>query len=203
MALRCRPMAIPTEMHDVPWRDRFAELARAAGALDLASKLAIVCILFSWFLIETLVVSWGSLQHNVRFFEISSIISDPTRMFFRIHVSLQIILFGLLCIVCLLAPLVPHYWRTRWAFLGYCAPLGLMVVCGALLYSKTSAEFLSGSNDVISLNGNFIRFANKLVHQGSDLLARHISVGVGGYTALIACIVLALQGARRYRHAAR
>jgi uncharacterized protein YggT (Ycf19 family) len=190
-------------MHDAPLQGPFTRLLQSAGELDLASKLAIVCIMFSWFLIETLVVSWGSLQHNVRFFEMASIIADPTRMFFRIRISLQVLLFGLLCVVCLLAPLLPHYWRARSAFLGYFAPLALMAVCGALLYSKTSASFFAAPNDAGTLNGNFIRFANNLVHQGSDLLARHISVGVGGYTALFACIVLALQGARRYRHAAR
>jgi hypothetical protein len=196
-------MAVPTQLHDAPLPDHFTRIVRAAGELDLASKLAIVCILFSWFLIETLVVTWGSLQHNVRFFELSSVIADPTRMFFRIRISLQEILFGLLCVLCLLAPLLPHYWSARPAFFGYFAPLALMAVCAILLYAKTSAAFLAPPKDANLLNGNFIRFANNLVQHGADMLARHISVGVGGYTALLACMVLAMQGARRYRQAPR
>jgi hypothetical protein len=194
-------MVEPTQLDTAP--GRFARFLRAAGALDLASKLAIVCIFLCWFLIETLVVSWGSLQHNVRFFELSAVIADPTRMFFSIRISLPVVLFGMLCIVCLLAPLLPHYSNHRLAWLGYMAPLGLMLVCGALLYSKTSTALLTAPGDASPLNGNLIRFANNLVHQGGDLLARHISVGLGGYAALLACLVLAVQGARGYRHAPR
>lgn len=194
-------MAVPTQLDQAP--RRFAGFLRAAKRVDPASKLAIACIFFCWFLIQTLVVSWGSLQHNVRFFELSAVIADPTRMFFSIRLSLQVLLFAALCVVCLLAPLLPHYLNNRWAWLGTMAPLGLMVACGALLYSKTSTELLAAPADPNPLNGNFIRFANNLVHQGGDLLARHISVGVGGYAALLACLVLAVQGARGYRRAAR
>jgi hypothetical protein len=38
------------------------------------------------------------------------------------------------------------------------------------------------------------------VQRGSDLVSRHVSIGVGGYLALIACIVLALRGIRRFRN---
>jgi hypothetical protein len=181
-------------------RARFvSRLLRAAAELDTPSKFALFCIFFGWFLVDTLVVTLGSLQHGVRFFDISALIADPTRLFFGIQGSSQRIFFGLVCVLCLLAPLLPHLRRGRANWLGYLAPLLLMLVCGLLLYSRTSGEFFAAPSDAGHAAGNLIRFANELVHQGSGLVARHVSVAVGGYLALMASVVLALRGARRFR----
>jgi hypothetical protein len=37
------------------------------------------------------------------------------------------------------------------------------------------------------------------VHRGGDLVSRHVSIGIGGYLALAASMVLTLQGVRRLR----
>jgi hypothetical protein len=87
--------------------------------------------------------------------------------------------------------------RALW--LGYLAPLALMLICGALLFSRTSGEFIAAPSNVSRIGGNLIQFANDLVHHGGDLVARHVSIGVGGYLALAASLVLALQGVRGFR----
>jgi hypothetical protein len=74
-----------------------------------------------------------------------------------------------------------------------------MVLCGAILFSKTSGEFFSTPGNAGSVTGSFIRFANDLVNRGGGLVAKHISVGAGGYLALIASVFLAVHGLRRYR----
>ena len=176
-----------------------ARLFKAAGEVELASKIAIVCIFFSWFLVDTLVVTLGSLQHGVRFFDMSAVIADPSRMFFGLQGSLHRMFFIPLCTVCLLAPLLPHFRRVRQLWLSYAAPLTLMVICGALLFSQTSREFIAAPGNAGRVGGNLIQFADDLVHRGGDLVARHVSIGLGGYLALAASILLALQGARRLR----
>jgi hypothetical protein len=178
-----------------------ARLLKAAGQIELASKVAIVCVFFGWFLVDTLVVTLGSLQHGVHFFDISAVIADPSRMFFGLQGSAHRVFFIPLCIVCLFAPLLPHISRTRVLWLSYIAPLALMLICGVLLFWRTSGEFIAAPSNASRAAGNIIQFANDLVHHGGDLVARHVSIGIGGYLALAAGIVLALRGVRRFRSA--
>jgi hypothetical protein len=196
-------MQTPSNLQTTERPPLLSRLAGAAAQLETPSKIALLCIFFGWFLVDTLVVTLGSLQHGVRFFDMSAVIADPTRLFFGIQGSLHRILFGLTCFVCLLAPLLPHLRRERANWLAYLAPLILMVICGALLYSRTSSEFFAAQSNVGHAGGNLIRFANDLMRHGSGLVTRHISVGIGGYLALVASIVLALRGARHFRSVLR
>jgi hypothetical protein len=176
-----------------------ARLLKATGQIELASKVAIVCVFFGWFLVDTLVVSLGSLQHGVRFYDISAVIAEPSRMFFGLQGSLHRTIFIPLCIVCILAPLLPNFLSARVLWLSYIAPLALMVICAVLLFARTSGEFIAAPGNTGRVGGNAIQFANDLVHHGGDLVARHVSLGVGAYLALVASIVLALRGIRRFR----
>jgi len=192
-------MQSPGSMNLAPAQPMFGRICRAAWTLDASSKIAIASLIVGWFFMSTLTVSFGSLQHGVRFFDMSAVIADPTRLFFGIDSLLQRVLFGLICIACLGGPLLPQIIQRRAAWLGYLAPLVLMVLCGAILFSKTSGEFFSTPSNAGSVTGSFIRFANDLVNRGGGLVAKHISVGAGGYLALIASVFLAVHGLRRYR----
>jgi hypothetical protein len=179
-------------------RGRLARLFAAAGAMDLSAKFALVCVFFAWFFVDTLVVSLGSVSHGVRFFDAGAIIADPTRMFFSVDTTFGVLLFGALCIACLLLPLAPHLSRKRPAWLAYLAPLVLIVVCGLLLYSKTSAEMLATPSDAGGLKASVMGFANKLLQRGSGYVAKHVAVGAGGYVALIGSLFLAYLGIHRF-----
>jgi hypothetical protein len=178
-----------------------ARLLKAASQIEPASKVAIVCVFFGWFLVDTLVVSLSSLQHGVRFYDMSAVIADPSRMFFGLQGSLHRTLFIPLCILCIFAPLLPHLRLLRVLWLSYVVPLALMVICAVLLYWRTSGEFIAAPGNAGRVGGHLIQFANDLVHHGGDLVAQHVSIGVGGYLALVASIVLALRGVRRFRGA--
>jgi hypothetical protein len=196
-------MHTPRSPDVTPALTPLGNLSRAARPFDGVSLLAAWAIFIGWFFTDTLVVSLGSLQHGVRFFDISTAIVDPTRILFGVDGSFQRMVFSLVCFVCLLAPLLPHWRRYRLAWAAYLAPLALMVLSGALLYSKTSSESFSAPADIGSLGSNVIRFANGLVRQGSGLVSRHISIGLGGYLAFAGSLVLAVQGMRQlHRHAA-
>jgi hypothetical protein len=172
---------------------------RSSNHVDRLRLSAMLCLLIGWFFLDTLVVSLGSLRHGVRFFDISSAIADPTRIFFGVEGSMQRILFGLVCVACLLSPLLPQWRPSRGAWLASLAPLALMVICGALLYSKTSAEFFSTPADANSLGSSVARLANDLVHRGSGLVAKHVSIGAGGYLGFAGSLLAAVQGLRQFR----
>jgi hypothetical protein len=195
-------MESPESLPAAPAAAPMADILRAARRIDGAGRMAMLAIFVGWFFLDTLVASLGSLQHGVRFFDISSAIADPTRIFFAADVSWQRGLFVLLCLFCLLAPILPH-WRTahrrtaRWAWAAYLAPLALMAACGVLLYSQTSSELFSAPPDAQSWSSSVIHLANGLVHRGSGLVARHVSIGTGGYLAFAGSLALAVQGMRR------
>jgi hypothetical protein len=221
-----RTMDAPPSL-DVPvTRPLVGRVIGAFGDVDGTGKLAMVCVVFGWFFMNTLVVNLGSLEHGVRFFDMSAVIADPTRLFFGVDASFHRGLFGLLCLICVAAPLAPHVLlpellkpdllerdplepdglkspvlnrKTVWLF--YLAPLALMVACGALLYARSSGEFFAAPPDPKSMSASIMHFANDLVRRGSDLVSRHISVGAGGYLGFIGSVVLAVQGLRRFRHA--
>jgi hypothetical protein len=170
------------------------EVSRIAAV----SKIAIVCIFLSWFFLDTLIVALGSLQHGVRFFDMSAVIADPSRMFFGFSGWAHRAGFGLLCLACLGAPLAPHLRPGRALWLAYLAPLALMGICAALLFWRTSGQFVAAPIDSAQIAGSVAQFANDLVHH-SSLMTRHVSVGVGGYLGFIASVVLALRGIRYFR----
>lgn len=173
-----------------------SRLWHALARLELSSKLAMLCIFFGWFFMNTLEVSVGSLLHGVRFLDMSAVIADPTRMFFGGDTPGHHIVFALTCLACLSAPLVAHLMKTRAGWLGHLAPLALMVTCGGLLYWRTSGELIVAPEDTASLTGSLLHLASSLAHRGTDLVARHVSIAAGSYLAVIGCLVLAFQGAQ-------
>jgi hypothetical protein len=175
-----------------------ADILQAARQIDGASLAAMLAIFVGWFLADTLAVSLGSLQHGVRFFDISSAIADPSRIFFAADAPVQRGSFALLCLLCLASPIFPHCRKSRLAWAAYLAPLALMLICGALLYSKTSGELFSAPAAARSLSSSVIRFANDVVHRGGGLVASHVSIGMGGYLAFAGSLALAAQGMRRF-----
>jgi hypothetical protein len=194
-------MDAPDNSHAAAPSSSATGLLDAASHIDLTSKVAIACVFFGWFLLNTLVVTLGSLQHGVRFFDLSAVIADPSRMFFGSPVPLHRLFFIPLCLICLCAPLLPHVRRRRLSWLSYAAPLALMAACGIMLFSRTSGEFIAAPSNAGHIAANLIQFANDLAHRGGDLVARHVSIGIGGYVALAASMVLTLQGIRRVRDA--
>ncbi len=192
-------MDLPRTLDVAATQSLLSRAVRAAGELDASAKLAIICVVFGWFFMSTLVVSLGSLEHGVRFFDMGAVIANPMRLFFGVDAPFERWLFGLLCLFCAAAPLAPFIWPAKSAWLACLAPLALMLLCAAILYSRTSGEYFVAPSHASNTASSVIRFANDLVHKGSGLVSRHIAIGAGGYLALIGSAVLAAQGVRRLR----
>jgi hypothetical protein len=193
----CATMAILREGYASDGEPGFARVWRAAGRLETWSKWALICIVVGWFFTDTLVASLASLHRGIRFFYLPAVIADPTRMFFGVDFSLQSALFSLVCLACVLAPVAAHLSTHRYARFAYLAPLILIALCGAMLYSKTAGDFFTAPSDN-GIGSSVVHLANRLAARGSDLASRHVAIGAGGYLATIASIVLAVQGIRGY-----
>jgi hypothetical protein len=166
----------------------------AAGQLDSLTLVALACLVFGWFFTDTLVTSWGSLRHGVRFFHLSVILRDPSMMFFQIPLSLRVLRFALLCMACIAAPLLPRQYARRWLAVANFAPLLLLLVCAWLLHQRTAGDFLPAAQMPDGVAGRAVGLANRLLNRGSAVVSHHIAVGLGGYLGGLACVALAAQG---------
>jgi hypothetical protein len=191
-------MDAPREVEIPRPRSLAQRLTDAAGDLDTLSKIALVCLVIAWFFADTLVVALGSIKSGVRFYDISAVIGDPSRLFFSIDTTFSVVAFGGLCIACVLLPLTPHFFRGRFTWFAYCAPLALIVTCAVLLYSRASSEFFTSPALPSGIGSKVVHFANSLVQHGGGLVARHVAVGLGGYLGTLCGLVLAIQGFRRF-----
>src|SRR5262249_37609092 len=104
------------------------------------------------------------------------------------------IAFGCLTLAVLAAPVIGHQVNSRFARLLYLLPLALMVACGVILYSKASQPYVTASSNAGAFGAFAARVANDVIGRGVDTIARHISVGVGGYLSLPAAMYLAFKG---------
>ena len=174
---------------------------RAVSRLAPLTWLALICIIAGWFFLDTLVVSAGPWRRAVHFYELAAIIANPLRLFVGIdHAQLPgVIAFAVLCLGVLCLPLAPFLWRAREAWLAYLVPLGLMLICGAWLYARTSGDFFNNAAGSGALTSDVVRFANDLFHRASQPVAQRVSIGAGSYVALIGALFLAGYGIRRYR----
>jgi hypothetical protein len=201
--LQAKPAAVALRLHrgGVLYRENNMENRFALTQLDAASWLAMVCIFVGWFITDTLVLSWGPLQHSLRFYDMAAIAENPIQLFSGIdHAhSYASIVFGLLCLIAVFAPLAPFVWSARVAWLANLIPLALMVICAMLIEARSPGDYFHTPPQAASLGSDLIRLANDVIGRGATVVTKRIAVGTGAYLALIGSVFLAMRGLRRYR----
>jgi hypothetical protein len=177
----------------------FDRLTRAAGQLGVVTVLAMICVFIGWFFTDTVVASMGPLVHTVRFYGLADAVGNPLRLFAGGDVTTATVAFSVLCIACILAPLLPHWAGNRALWPAYCAPLLLIIVVGLILYFRASHDLFTSADDADPVNRDLVRLANDLINKGGQLVARHVAIGLGAYLGVIGSLVLAVWGFRLVR----
>jgi hypothetical protein len=144
----------------------------------------------------TLVSHFGPVQQVTHFYDLGTVLLNPSWL---IHGrapwhTLEACAFGALSAAVLFAPLAAHRVGGRSARLLYTVPLVFMSVCGGVLYSETSGPYVIASSDTGAVGAFLARFANEVIGTVTDTIAKHISIGGGGYLALLAAVYLAFRG---------
>jgi hypothetical protein len=159
--------------------------------------LAIACVLAGWFWMNICVTKVGRLELGFHFYDMWELISRPALLLtgLRDDHSAKQILFGILCLAAALAPLSSIYMHgSRRAWLASFAPLALMVLCAAVLYYKTSPDYFAANPNAGDLGRDLIKLANQVAGKMVGGIAKHVSIGLGGYVSLLASIVIASRG---------
>jgi hypothetical protein len=169
--------------------------------IDNITWVAMACVAAGWFWMNTLIATFGPIQHVVHFYELPSAMKDPRWLLAGIgaSASLSTIGFGIACLLMIPAPLLPRLGYPHVPWLLSCAPVLLMLLCGITLYVKSSSTHIEATDSLGRIGGYVAHWANGATAWTGDVVARHIRVGAGGYLAFIASGFLAVKGIRDQR----
>lgn len=172
--------------------------------VDRLTWIALVCLAVGWFFLATLVTAIGSVKQKYHFFDMLTVMLNPAWLLYGLGSShpLESVAFGLLDLVILVLPIVPFIVRKRSAWLLSTAPLVLMLLSSYALYERTSGPYFATTERAGRWAHALVNFGNVVAQGVGDAAARHISVGLGGYLALLAALFLAVKGLRTFRAAA-
>jgi hypothetical protein len=155
--------------------------------------ITLAAIGLGWYGMAFIATTFGTMQHIVHFYDMATVIHNPSWLILGIggvH-TLGRFAFAGLTVLVLLAPLVSHGSTIPQSRLLYLLPIALMLICGVILYRETSQPYVTGSGAI----GEFAaRVANNVIGRGVDTIAKHISVGLGGYLSFAAALYLAYKG---------
>ncbi len=176
---------------------------RATGSrgIDATGLVTLLVLIWGWFGMTTLVTQFGELQLRFHFYQLWSVLDDPSRLLTGTGDSdtAASVLFGAVCLLAVLAVFLPYRVPRRSAWLASLAPLALMLVCGVLLHQRTAGGVFVDTAPQGSLGSAAIAFANQLTGRLTQAVATHIRLGPGAYVAFAASVVLAWRGLVQYR----
>ena len=178
-------------------------LSSVTARLETRPWIALILTCIAWFALDTLRVEWGPVSHGVRFYDMADVIGHPARLFSGLEGhrgEVPTVPFTLLCIAALIAPAALSMRGERLAWLGYCAPLILIVCVALLLKARTSGGLFQESGFIDTLGNDVRHLANHVFRGASATVAQTVTVGSGGYLALFSSCYLAWCGLRRIRN---
>jgi hypothetical protein len=174
----------------------------ALHRIDAKTWIAMACIAFGWFGLNTLEATFGPLRHVAHFYDLPAIMTDPRWLLRGVSDShtFGTVVFAFVCLLVIASPLLPRlgYPRTTWLNL---LPLALMLLCSIVLYVKSSSTHIEAGDGAGKIGEYLARWANGAVGWTGDVISRHIAVGAGGYLSFLASGWLAAQGVLELRAA--
>jgi hypothetical protein len=93
-----------------------------------------------------------------------------------------------------MAPWVLSARGARRAWLGWLAPLALMVCVALIMKTRTSGDLFQESGFVDTLGNDVRHLANHMFRGANAAVAQKVSVAAGGYLALLSSLYLAWCG---------
>lgn len=173
--------------------------------IDGITWVAVACLALGWFWLNTLVATFGPIQHTVHFYDLPLVMRDPRWLLTGVTDAYPLIrmMFGLVCLVVITVPLLPRLGFPHVPYLLSSAPLLLMLLCGIVLYVKSSTAQIEATGALGPIGGYVAKWVNGTTRWTGDVVARHIAIGAGGYLSFAASGVLAVRGVIKPRQSAK
>jgi len=169
--------------------------------IDSLTWLAVACVLLGWFILNTLVATFGPVVHTARFYDLPVVMHDPRWLVNGVEEAFPMAkaAFGFVCLAAVSAPLLARLGAPRVPYLLSAAPFLLMLLCGIVLYVKSSSIQIDATAGLGRIGGYLAKWANGAANWSGDVVARHIAIGAGGYLSFLASGFLAVRGVVRPR----
>jgi hypothetical protein len=174
---------------------------RYLALVGVPTLVAMVAVLLGWFFFASVSIDFLGQSQSATFYDFLGVLNNPESGLAMIEGrSPSAGLYGFLAIVALLAPLLPHFVKSRKLWLAYCAPGAWMVLAGVIGWWKIRSAMSEATNAAGGGfggvgGGELQGFAREMMNE----IWNAISIGFGAYLAAAAAIYLAFVGIRRYR----
>jgi hypothetical protein len=181
------------------------ELAAGLTArFGMPTLVAMAVLLAGWFFLNTVAIQVSAeYGMGLSFWKILGVLNAPAGLMSGLG-SLgagggSSGIYGFLCVVALVAPLAPQFWKDKRAHLGGLLPLAFMLLVAAMVYFGISDSMKQAQGMAGAFGGaQAARMADSM---GSAMLReamRAISIGAGGYLSLLASLYLAGRGTIKF-----
>lgn len=177
---------------------------RYVALIGVPTLAAIVAVLLGWFSFAAVSVDFMGQRGSATFYDFLGVLNNPQNGLALLEGrSAGAGLYGFLAIVALLAPLLPHFVKSRRLWLAYCAPGAWMVLAAVIGWWKIRSA-LSQATGGGGFGGEFgggelQELASGMAREFMNELWNAISIGLGAYLSLAAASYLAFVGVKRWR----
>ena len=185
------------------------QAARARGgalAADMTARfglptlVALGALVVGWFFLNTVAIQISSQYGTgLTFWKLLGVLNSPAGLLEGLGGSGGSSgIYGFLCVVALLGPLAPQVWKDKRAHLGALLPLAFMLLVALMIYLGIS-DGLKQAQGAAGMFGG--AQAAQMAEIGNMMLQKAmsaISIGLGGYLALLASLYLAYRGAIQF-----
>lgn len=172
---------------------------KVAGELGVPTLVAIGAVLVGWMFLNILTVHiYGNNYQGFTFYDVLRLVNNVDRLDISAIGNWSNAgagFYGFLCFVALAAPCAPHLLRQRHAWLGYTAPLLLMVGTLLGIYFKLRASLNESAAQMQALGGSRM---GEIVSEMATQMMKAVSLGAGFYVALAAATFLACRGVIKF-----
>ena len=176
---------------------------RYTSMIGIPTLVALLVIFIAWFFMSTIVVDLLG-RTEVSFYSAMGLLNNPEAGLESLASSRtpSAGVYGLITIVALLIPLLPHFLGMRQLWLTYCAPIAWMLLAYIIGRMKISSAMNEGAEAIGGFGGEEAEeYARQAAEEMQQMISEVVSVGFGTWVAIAAGLYLAWMGYQRFRAA--
>lgn len=176
--------------------------AFASGAVarfGMPTLAAMAALVAGWFFFNTVSVQLSaSYSLGLTFWRVLAVLNAPAGVMGGFGASdASAGVYGLLAVLALLAPLAPFVWHDKRAHLGALMPLVFMLFVALMIYVGIS-NGVKEAQGALGAYGGAGRMASDIGASVAREAMRALSIGLGGYLAVLASLYFAGKGTIAY-----
>ncbi len=170
--------------------EMFSGIVARVGAVNL---IALLVLLIGWLFLSAVSIQSPMGNMSFTFWQLLGFINAKSALDVAMQAgtgSASTGIYGFLAFVCLVGPFVRYFWKDKLAVLGGVLPLLFMLIVGLIAHSSLSPA--------AALGGTGIDPNDPMVKEMTQQVSQAISIGVGVYLSVLACLYFAAMGVKDF-----